>query len=81
MERFGSLKGVNAPDNTVNLTLSQHAEVHLLLYELNGNDNDLLAYHACAGILLKRKPLKIVKKQYVAKKKRKVRNKYKKYRI
>ena len=81
LERFGSLKGVNATDNTVNLTLSQHAEVHLILYELNGNENDLLAYNACVGILLKRKPLKILKKKQYSPKKRKARNTYKKYRI
>ena len=82
LERFGSLKGVNAEDNIVNLTLSQHAEVHLILYELNNNENDLLAYNACVGILKKRKPFKILKKkQYTAKKKRKARTTYKKYRI
>jgi hypothetical protein len=82
LKRFGSLNGVNATDNTVNLTLAQHAQVHLFLYEINNDVNDLLAHQACMGILKKRKPLKILKKkQYAAKKKRKTRTKYKKYRI
>jgi len=55
LERFGNLKGVNAKDNICNLTVAQHSEVHLLLYELNHNEYDLIAHQACAGILLKRK--------------------------
>jgi len=52
--RFGHLKGVNALDNVVWLTVAQHAEVHLFLYELNHNDLDFQAYQACVGILQKR---------------------------
>lgn len=81
LERFGSLNGVNAKDNTVNLTLAQHAQVHLFLYELNHSEHDLLAYDACMGILAKRTPLKILKKKRYTAKKRKARNRYKKYRI
>jgi len=92
-ERFGNLKGVNAPDNTVILTMAQHAEVHLLLYELNANDLDLQAYHACIGILLKRNKNKLHKnerrgrrlpkrsKTTTPKKTRKSRTTYRKYRI
>jgi len=95
-ERFGNLKGVNAPDNTVILTMAQHAEVHLLLYELNANDLDLQAYHACMGIILKRnaKALQTHKNERRGrrlpkrsktttpkKKKRKSRTTYRKYRI
>lgn len=78
LERFGSLKGVNTKDNTVRLTLSQHAEVHLLLYELNHNDNDLLAHQACVGMILKHRP-RVVKKRRAPKRKRKARNQYRKY--
>lgn len=81
LERFGSLKGVNAADNTANLTLAQHAEVHKLLYELNGNEHDLLAYQACIGIIRKRNPLRIVKTKRYTAKKRKPRTRYKKYRL
>lgn len=77
LERFGTLKGVNAHDNIVFLTLSQHAEVHLLLYELNHNENDLLAHNACVGTLLKKFRLKNITKPLL--KKRKVRNQYRRY--
>lgn len=96
-ERFGSLKGVNAPDNTIILTIAQHAEVHLLLYELNHNELDLQAYHACMGILLKRKKKALQThkneqrrgrrllpkrvKKATPKKTRKSRTTYRKYRI
>jgi len=79
LERFGTLNGVNAPDNTVNLTLSQHAEAHLLLYELNHNENDLIAHQACVGTLLKKAQLKQIKRPL--KRKRKARNQYRRYSI
>lgn len=47
--RFGNLDGFNAPDNKVRLTKPQHAHVHWLLYELNGNPYDLLAYKGLSG--------------------------------
>ena len=76
-ERFGTLKGVNAPDNTVNLTLAQHAEVHLLLYELNRNENDLIAHQAVLGIIKKKARLKRIRQPL--KRKRKARNQYRRY--
>lgn len=80
LERFGNMNGVNAKDNTVRLTLSQHAEVHLLLYELNHNESDLLAHQACVGMILKKHP-KVVKRRKQPRRKRKARNQYKKYRL
>lgn len=76
LDRFGDLNGVNAKDNTVRLTLSQHAEVHLLLYELNHNENDLLAHQACVGMILKKRP-RVVKTRKAPRRKRKARNQYK----
>lgn len=43
-ERFGNLDGVNDPKNLVTLTLEQHAQVHLLLYEQFRRWEDFLAY-------------------------------------
>jgi len=70
-ERFGNMKGVNAQDNTCNLTLSQHAEAHMLLYELNHNDRDLEAHQACVGTILKRMKLKEKAHLHTTRKKRK----------
>jgi hypothetical protein len=79
-ERFGNMNGVNAIDNVVKLTLHQHAEVHLLLYELNHNENDLLAHQACVGMLLKKKPVRRYGKKHKAqRKKRNTRNQYRKW--
>lgn len=47
--RFGSLSGVNSPDNLVHLTTEQHANVHKLLYELNGSKYDLIAHEVLSG--------------------------------
>lgn len=47
--RFGSLRGCNTPDNIVVLTTQQHAHVHFLLYELNKNPYDLIAYETISG--------------------------------
>lgn len=77
LERFGNLIGVNHPDNIVNLTLPQHAEVHLLLYELNQNENDLIAHQAVVGMIQKKSCVKKVRKPL--KKKRKTKNQYRKY--
>ena len=41
--RFGNLRGLNEPDNLVNLTTEQHAQVHQLLAELNGSQYDTIA--------------------------------------
>jgi len=70
-ERFGNMKGVNAQDNTCNLTLSQHAEAHMLLYELNHNDRDLEAHQACVGTILNRMELKEKAHLHTTRKKRK----------
>jgi hypothetical protein len=46
-KRFGSLDGVDAADNLVSLTTEQHAQVHKLLFELNGHWEDDAA---CRGM-------------------------------
>jgi len=79
LERFGNLNGVNAKDNVVRLTLSQHAEVHLLLYELNHNDHDLLAHQACVGMILKKHPKVVRKRKAPRKRKHKPRTSYRKF--
>lgn len=50
-KRFGNLKGVNAPENLVVLTVEQHAQVHTLCYELNGIEYDRLAALRIAGAI------------------------------
>jgi hypothetical protein len=47
--RFGNLIGFNAPDNTVYLTIEQHAQAHLLLHELHGCEYDLIASQTLSG--------------------------------
>lgn len=49
--RFGSLKGFEAPDNRVDLTVAQHAQAHQFLYELNHKTEDLVAWKGLAGII------------------------------
>jgi hypothetical protein len=44
--RFGNLRGFNAPDNIVNLTIDQHTQAHQLLFELNHSEYDLYAAQA-----------------------------------
>lgn len=44
--RFGNLDGFNASDNVVSLTVEQHAQAHLLLFELNHSEYDRIAYLA-----------------------------------
>jgi NUMOD3 motif len=46
---FGNLRGFNAPDNIVWLTLEQHAQVHQLLYELHGRKQDYVAWKTLSG--------------------------------
>jgi len=78
------MSGVNAKDNVVRLTIAQHAEAHLMLYELFNNENDLLAHRACIGMLSKRKPTHIFrpkKKHKLHKKLHNKRNKYRNYSI
>ncbi len=48
-QRFGSLRGLNAQDNLVNLTIEQHIQAHQLLYEINKNEYDRIAYLALSG--------------------------------
>lgn len=84
LERFGTMNGVNAKDNLCNLTLSQHAEVHLLLYELNHNDNDLEAHEACVGTILKKQQLNEIRNLHnnvPVKKKKKFHRSYRKWHI
>ena len=56
--RFGALKGVNAKDNLVNLTLEQHIQVHQILYEFIGNDLDRLAYLGLAKMISREEIIK-----------------------
>jgi hypothetical protein len=49
--RFGSLRGVNSPDNVVELTTEQHVHVHRLLFEMNGDAYDKLAADGLSGHL------------------------------
>jgi hypothetical protein len=85
LERFGTMNGVNSNDNLCNLTLQQHAEVHLLLYELNHNQNDLEAHEACVGTLLKRQELKEKRDLHITepvkKKRKKFHRSYRKWHI
>lgn len=48
-QRFGSLHGVNATDNLVNLTTEQHVQAHRFLYELNGSEFDKIAFLTLSG--------------------------------
>lgn len=59
-KRFGRLVGFNAEDNVVDLTTEQHAQVHLLLYEINGNEYDMIAFRAITGSIGKEEILKAV---------------------
>lgn len=59
-KRFGNLVGFRAKDNVVDLTTEQHAQAHLLLYELNGNEFDMIAYRAIIGSIGKEEILKAV---------------------
>jgi uncharacterized protein with WD repeat len=47
--RFGNLDGFNATDNKVRLTREQHAQVHELLFELNNNPYDKIAFKGLSG--------------------------------
>ena len=44
-------KDFNALDNIVDLTLEQHAQAHLLLFELNAYTEDFIAGRGLAGII------------------------------
>jgi hypothetical protein len=48
-QRFGSLVGINAPDNLVSLTTEQHVQAHQLLFEINGNQYDRIAWQTLSG--------------------------------
>lgn len=49
LKRFANLKGFNSQENRVLLTAEQHAEVHKLLFELNGNEFDRIAWKTLSG--------------------------------
>lgn len=49
--RFRNLVGFNAQDNWVILTLEQHIQAHQLLYELNSNEWDRIAYQGMSGMI------------------------------
>ena len=41
--------GTDDPDNLIELTVEEHAEAHLKLYEEHGNKQDLIAYQTLSG--------------------------------
>lgn len=45
------LESYNAPDNVVWLSITQHAQVHGFLFELNGNEYDKIAQVTLAGTI------------------------------
>lgn len=47
--RFGNLKGFNAPDNIVYLTIEQHSQAHQFLFELNHKHDDFVAWKVLSG--------------------------------
>jgi len=55
-KRFGNLKGLGAPDNLIELTTEQHAEVHMHYYrEITHNHFDRLASEMIRDKLVKRR--------------------------
>ncbi len=48
-QRFVTLAGIDAPDNLVNLTAEQHTQAHQLLYEINKNEYDRIAFLTLSG--------------------------------
>lgn len=51
MMRFGTLMGVNSPENLVNLTHEQHIQVHKRYYEDRGLLGDKLAWLGNEGVI------------------------------
>ena len=49
--RFGSLRGIDALDNVVVLSITQHAEAHRWLWEQYGRWEDECAWKGTAGII------------------------------
>jgi hypothetical protein len=56
--RFGNLDGFNAPDNIANLTVEQHSQAHLLLFELHHRTQDKEAYLGLSGMIGKEELLR-----------------------
>lgn len=65
VKRFGSLKGVNAPDNLVFLSIEQHAQAHQLLHEINADPFDLIAYQTLSGQISKPEALELARLEKV----------------
>ena len=58
-KRFGNLKGVNSIDNLIELTVQQHAQVHALLYEINGEEYDRIASITLSGLIGQEEAMKL----------------------
>lgn len=50
-ERFGTLDGVDAPDNLILLTIEQHIEAHKWLWENFGSKWDYVVWKSRSGVL------------------------------
>jgi hypothetical protein len=50
-KRFGSLEGVDVPENVIELTVEQHAECHRWLFEQYGCWEDRCAFEALSGLI------------------------------
>jgi hypothetical protein len=58
-KRFGNIKGVNSIDNLIELTVQQHAQVHALLYEINGEEYDRIASITLSGLIGQEEAMKL----------------------
>ena len=54
--------GTDDPSNLVRLTVEEHAQAHLDLYEKNGDERDLLAYKFLLGQIDKQDLIKVLQK-------------------
>ena len=54
--------GTDDPSNLVKLTIEEHAQAHLDLYEKNGDERDLLAYKFLLGQIDKQDLIKVLQK-------------------
>lgn len=61
--RFGNLKGLNASDNKIELTLEQHIQAHELLFEIDGHVEDLWAVRFLSGRMGKEEVIKEICRQ------------------
>lgn len=54
--------GTDDPSNLIKLTIEEHAQAHLDLYEKNGDERDLLAYKFLLGQIDKQDLIKVLQK-------------------